>query len=633
MRFVAGSRLGSPRRARALVVAVATASIVMAANASQGAYFSQSWGWVALAFLVPTTVLALLERTTAPGRLRVAFVATVGALAVWIALSSLWSVSSSGSVREVERILVYVAVALALAFVARRGDEAVVLSGALAGIALVTGYGLATRLFPDRFDTFADPDLPYRLAEPIGYWNALGLLATMGAVLALGLAAHARRLVSTAAAASALPVLVATLYFTFSRGAWGALVAGVVCMIAFDPRRLRLLWTALAVSPAVVATVALASRQDALTRQDAISADWERQGHRLALVILALALVSALLASGAHLVARSVEVGPRARRAFDVVVVAVVIAAIVGGITAVGGPLEGASELRDRFDRDPVAGADLNARLFNASGNGRSEQLRVSWDAGNEKLVTGNGAGSFEYLWYERRPTSLVVRDGHSLYLETFAELGVVGLGLLGLALLLPFVAAYRARRSRFVAAGIGAFAAWITACALDWHWEVVGVTMTALLAGGVCLIAADRGRPRPLETPGRFVLASTGVVLSLAAVVSLVGNQALFAGREALARKDWSEARDHADRARTLLVWSHEPYIVLGDAYAGLGNREAALDAYRDAVDTDSRNWVAWLRLAQVATDGERERAYARVRALNPREEALPGENESMPG
>jgi len=134
---------------------------------------------------VPTTVLALLERTTAPGPLRVAFVATVGALAVWIALSSLWSVSSSGSVREVERILAYVAVALALAFVARRGDEPAVLSGALAGIALVTGYGLATRLFPDRFDTFADPDLPYRLAEPIGYWNALGLLATMGPSLHL----------------------------------------------------------------------------------------------------------------------------------------------------------------------------------------------------------------------------------------------------------------------------------------------------------------------------------------------------------------------------------------------------------------------------------------------------------------
>lgn len=115
---------------------------------------------------------------------------------------------------------------------------------------------------------------------------------------------------------------------------------------------------------------------------------------------------------------------------------------------------------------------------------------------------------------------------------------------------------------------------------------------------------------------------------MSLAAVVSLVGNQALFAGREALARDDWSEARADAKRARSLLPWSYEPSVVLGDAYAGLGDREAALRAYRDAVARDGRKWAAWLRLAQVARGDERRDAYARVRKLNPREGALPGED-----
>jgi hypothetical protein len=122
VRPIAVSRLRSGRRARALVVGGATAAIVVAANASQGAYFSQSWGWVALAFLVPTTVLLILGRVTVPGSLRIAFLASMGALAVWIALSAAWSISSAGSVREVERMLVYVSVALALAFVARRSD-------------------------------------------------------------------------------------------------------------------------------------------------------------------------------------------------------------------------------------------------------------------------------------------------------------------------------------------------------------------------------------------------------------------------------------------------------------------------------------------------------------------------------
>lgn len=618
----------SPRRVRAVAIAGTTAAIVTAANASQGAYFSQSWGWVALVFLMPTTILALLERTTSPGRLRLAFLAAMGTLAAWIALSTTWSISPSGSAREVERMIAYVAMGLALVFVARRGDVRAVMAGALTGITLVTGYGLATRLFPDRFDTFADPDLPYRLAAPIGYWNALGLLATMGILLAVAAAAHARRIAGAAAAGGAVPVLVAALYFTFSRGAWGALLIGLVVLVAVDPRRLRLSWTGVAMAPVAVLTIAIASRQDALTRQDAIPAEWERQGHRFALAMVALVGGACLLVVGARLVAGRVPVGRRTRRAFDLVLVAVAIGAAVGGLVAVGGPLEGASELRDRFDRDPVAGADLNDRLFSASGNGRSEQLRVSWDAGNERLATGYGAGTFEYLWYERRPNALVVTDGHSLYLETFAELGVVGAGALALMLLLPFVAALRARRTRLASGGIAAFAAWATASALDWHWEVVGVTMTALLVGGICLAAAERGQPRPLASSARGVLAVAGVALSLAAVVSLVGNQALFAGREALARDDWSEARADAKRARSLLPWSYEPSVVLGDAYAGLGDREAALRAYRDAVARDGRKWAAWLRLAQVARGDERRDAYARVRKLNPREGALPGED-----
>jgi O-antigen ligase len=610
------------------VVGAATASIVTAPNASQGAYFSQSWGWVALAFLVPTTVLALLERATVPGRLRLAFVGTIGTLAVWIALSTLWSASPSASAREVERVLVYVAAALALAFVARRGDTAALLSGALAGITIVTGYGLATRLFPDRFDTFSDPELPYRLAEPIGYWNSLGLLATMGILLALGTTAHARRASGALAAAATLPVLVSTLYFTFSRGAWASLVVGLVAMVASDPRRLTLCWTTLVVAPASVVAVVVASKQDALTRQDAVLAEWERQGHRLAGVVLALAACSVILALVARVAVGMVPVGRRPRLAFDLALGAMAVGAVVGTLVAVGGPVHGASELRERFDRDPVAGADLNERLFSASGNGRSEQLRVSWEAGRDRMVSGNGAGAFEYLWYERRPSTLVVRDGHSLYLETFAELGGVGLALLVAVVLLPFVGALRARRSRLVPAALAAFAAWVAACTLDWHWEVVGVTMTALLAGGTCLIAADRGRTRPLIGSARVALAGMGVALSVAAVVSLVGNQALFAAREDVRRSEWADARRHARHARSLLPWSFEPAVVLGDAYAGLGDRDAALRAYREAVAIDERKWVVWLRLAQIAEGEERARAYATVRRLNPLEETLPGED-----
>ena len=114
---------------------------------------------------------------------------------------------------------------------------------------------------------------------------------------------------------------------------------------------------------------------------------------------------------------------------------------------------------------------------------------------------------------------------------------------------------------------------------------------------------------------------------MSVFAVWSLVGNQALFAARDAVAREDWSAADEHGRRARALLFWSVEPDVVLGDAAAGSGDREGALRAYRDAVAADPNNWVTWLRLAQVARGSERAAAYDRVHELNPREEGLPGE------
>jgi hypothetical protein len=608
-------------------VALSVAGIVAAANGSQGAYFSQSWGWVALAFLVPCSLLLILGRATAPGRLALLFAAALAGLGVWIVLSALWSVSPAGSLRESERVLVYVALALVVAVGLRRRDAAPVAGGVLLGTVGVAAYALATRLFPDRLETYDDPTLPYRLAEPIGYWNSLGLLATLGSVLAVGVAAHGRTAVGRAAAGLALPVLVTTLYFTFSRGGWGALGLGLAAALALDPRRLRLLWTALALAPASVAAVALASRQEALTHEDAPAADAVSQGHRLALSLVLLALLSAVAAAVAGVLSRRVPASQSVRRSVDATLALTAATAAVAGVLLLGGPGAALAELRDRFDAPVGAyGPDLNSRLFSLSGNGRSQSIEVAWHAARERPWVGHGAGSFEYLWYERRPSGFVIRDAHSLYAEVLAELGAVGLLLLAIVVATPVVAAIRARRSPLVPAAGGAFVAWAGHAALDWDWEVVGVTLAALFAGGVALLAARRGRPRPLRPRARLPLLWASVALSTGAVVSLVGNQALFAGSDAVARDDPQTAAEHARRARSLLPWSFEPELVLGDAAAAAGDRRGALRAYRDAVATDDRNWVAWLRLAQVARGRERLQAYARVRELNPLETNLPG-------
>lgn len=615
------------RTQRTWIVGTALAALVVAANASSGAYFSRSWGWVALALLAPTTLLLIFDRVTKPGRLRIVFTTFVGALAVWIALSVIWSVSTSGSVREIERVLVYLALALAVALALRRGDAPAVVAGAFGGASVVCVYALATRLFPERLETSEDPFNAYRLAEPIGYWNALGLLAAVTFVSGLGVVAHARRWPLAVASAAVLPVAASTLYFTFSRGAWLALGSGLVASVVLDARRLRLLWTALAIALPSAAAIAYASRKDALTTVDAPVSAATREGQRVALAVAVLAVASMGAAACARFASARWSPTRRTRRGVDVALATLAAATVAAGLIAVGGPRSAFDEVRAGFNSAPVTGSDLNDRLFSFSGNGRSEQLRVAWDAGRERVVTGNGAGAFEYLWYENRPNLLVVRDGHSLYMESFAELGLVGVALLAGALLTLLIAALRARRARLVAAGAGGLAAWAAASALDWHWEMVGVTLTALLLGTGGLLASERGAPGArIGSRARLSLACLTAALSVCAVWSLVANQALHAGREAVDRGRWQEAQDHARRAQTLLPWSHEPELVLGDAAAGGGDRRAALVAYRRAVEVDSRNWVAWLRLAQVARGDERRIAYGRVRELNPLEGDLPG-------
>ena len=615
------------RTQRTYAVAAAVAAIVTAANASQGAYFSQSWGWVALAFLVPTTVLLILDRVDTPGRLRIAFAALMVALAVWIALSATWSISTPATVREVERILVYVAVALAVAFVLRRGDGPGVAAGAAVGIVLVVAYGLGTRLMPDRLGTPDDAFNDYRLAAPIGYWNSFGVLAAMGAVLAIGAVAHARRGRHAALAGGMVPMLLVALYFTFSRGSWIALAFAVAATLALDPRRLRLLWSLVVLGVPAGLAIALASREPALTNQNSPVQAAVREGHRLAWILAGLVAFSAVLGWLAHRVAEAVPMGPRQRRGVDVLLAGAVVAVAVVALVAAGGD-QAFGNLRERFEADPTAsGSDLNGRLFSVSGNGRGETLGVAWHMAREHPLAGMGSGSFEYVWYEERPSLQVVRDAHSLYAESLGEIGIVGVVVLGGMLIVPLLAAIRGRRTRFVAPATGAFLAWAAAAALDWHWEMVGVTTTALLAASVALVASERRARRGMSPSARGAVVAATVVLSVAATWSLVGNQALFAARNAAAREDWVDARPHAKRAHALLFWSAEPDIVLGDAAAGLGDRAEALRNYRAAVDTDPRSWVAWLHVAQVARGAERAEAYRRVRRLNPREEGLPGD------
>jgi hypothetical protein len=187
---------------------------------------------------------------------------------------------------------VYPAAAAALLAVITRPRVPALLTGLVLGVALVATYALATRVFPGHVGGPYDPAAGYQLAAPIGYWNALGLLVSMGVLLAFGIGLEARPMVRATVGAVLVPMAVA-LYFTFSRGSLGALALGLVVFVALRPRAIPGV-AVLASAPALA--VLVASRSPALAHAGASLASARAEGGRLALVVVLASLAGAAAA-------------------------------------------------------------------------------------------------------------------------------------------------------------------------------------------------------------------------------------------------------------------------------------------------------------------------------------------------
>jgi hypothetical protein len=306
-------------------VAISAAVLTTSVGAVNGGYFATSWGWIGLVLGWAALVTVVLRDDVAVSRIGRSFVVGAAAFVAWVALSELWSVDGPQTVLEIERDLVYVAGAFVLLLVPKNRRAALV-GGCLTGIVAISAYALLTRLAPERLGVF-DPIAGYRLATPLGYWNALGLFAGMGTLLALGVVAASPIRRAQGAAGAALVVLLPTLYFTFSRGSWIALGVGAAVAIALDPRRLRLLSATAFALPAPVVAVAVCWQARALNRDSASLQAATDDGHRVLVLLLILTAAGAGLAVvfgavrqrirapvAAHLIGNCTRSLPRRRR-------------------------------------------------------------------------------------------------------------------------------------------------------------------------------------------------------------------------------------------------------------------------------------------------------------------------------
>lgn len=604
---------------RSLAVGAGAAGTLAAFGFASGGYYPTAWGWGALLALWFCATYLVVGDATRPGPLALSTLGGLAAFTAWTWLGLLWSDDVDQTVLEGQRALLYLAIAAAVALAARETDVPSLLGGVLIGIFLPAGYALATRLFPDRLGVF-EPTGGYRLSEPF-YWNALGLFAGLGAALAFGFAARARTVPVRALAAAAIPLLLCTTYFTFSRGAWLSLAVGLAAAVALDPRRLQLIAVGLVLVPVSGLAVWLASQQDALTRTDAPLAAATREGHRLAVYLLLIAGLSALVAAAFALAEGRVRLPRAVPLAFAGALAAGAVVVLVVVFARYGSPVTIADKAWDSFSTTPppTAQPDLRERLFTFQGSYRVELWEVALDDWEENRLAGSGPGTYEHYWNEHRPFGHIVRDAHSLYLETLAELGPLGLAFLLVAFGVPLVAAFRTRAHPLVPPALAAYVAFLVHAAVDWDWELPAVTLAGLACGLAFVAAAGRREEALLPDAVRWAGAGTALVLTALALVSLVGASALSASEEDADKGRWEEAADEARKAERWWPWSPEPWTRLGEAQLGAGDTAAAAASFRRAVEKDREDWELWYDVYSVTEGAEAARALAEVRRLNP--------------
>lgn len=574
-----------------------------------------------------------------------ALFALAAAFAGWTALSFAWTDSDGRTAEELARVSAYLGV-FALALGAQgTGRWRQVLHGVTLGVVVLCGVALLARMrpawFPEQVAGFylQEIEIESRLAYPINYSSGLGALAAIGLPLALAATASARSIAGQALAGGVLPLVALTLWLTTSSLSLPAAAIGLAAFFLLAPDRLPKLLSLVPAAGGAAILVLAAEARDAFDRGLPTPAADSEGGEMLAITLAVCAGV-ALTQAGISLALLRAGSG-RLRVPRRPAAVATVIALVVAVIAALGARLPG--ELADRWDAFKDRGAAVQPgvssrgeEILDFSGSGRYDFWQAAVDANETDPLKGIGPGTWDFWWLAHGSYAAYVRDAHSLYLETLAELGIVGLILIGMFSLGVLAAgAWRAFRAPpdarvAIAAATAGCAAFIAAALVDWMWElgvlpVIFFCLVAIVcaAGGEVPATAAKPAPGWRRQGGRFAMVAVALAGLVAIVPPLWGTIAIERSYEAA---EEGRVGDALDAARSAI--SAQPYAALPRAQeaqllARSGNHNAALAAARHAAEREPTNWQNWYLVARLAARaGERQAAIdARRRAarLNP--------------
>jgi hypothetical protein len=423
---------------------------------------------------------------------------------------------------------------------------------------------------------------------------------------------------------------VLTIYFTLSRGGMAAAAIALVVYLVFVPDRLPRLSTLLVSATGGAILIAAAAQRHDL-QEGFLNAAARHQGNQMLAMTLIVCAGVGLLQAGFSL-GLIHKVRPRwtiPSRQTTVGLTATAVLAVLVVAVAFNAP----HRISNAWGQFKSEGASAGtSRLSSFGGENRYQFWRSAVDEDKTKPLTGTGSGTFEY-WWAQHGTGSVVRDTHSLYLQTLGELGIIGLALLGGFVVAIFVGGGRAilraaprGRPQLAAALAGCTAFFITAI-FDWVWQIPVLPVTMLLLAAPLLTAGVRSRSRRgtavLGLPVRVAVA----LVAFAAIVAI----AIPLSTTSLIRESQADARAGHLAAALRAAGSAQnaqpdaalPHLQTALLLESQGSYAAAGVQARAATRREPTNWRNWLVLTRLEVEAGHARTavrdYRRAASLDP--------------
>jgi len=576
--------------------------------------------------------LGLLTKLLVPwrhGGWVTATVTALGGVAVWTFVSLAWTESDERTVAEVARVVGYLGLLVLVLLAVRPRTSRSAIRGATAGAVVVCAVALADRLTGSTLssDAVVSQIGTARLSYPLNYWNAMGTWAAMTVALAVAASVHERRALLRAVALGAVPVAAATAYLAYSRASIASVALGLLIVVFGSRRR----WTAFAhvLAAGAASTVVIL----AIRHETSIATGSGTGGAAEVTAVLVVAVLA--VAAVAYVLSRTRLDGFRLKPRIGRVIIAAAAGLLT--LTVIALVVTQWSRIERQFNNPTIAtrADDPASRLTTLNGT-----RRVIWDSALDAFAahpsTGVGAGAFELWWNRAGKSPEFVRDAHSLYLESLAELGWPG-GLLILAfagslLAMVLVSRLRAppsnRETGTRLAGLAAVSILLLSSAVDWMWESTAVTALALIVAGSSSVGLIRARS-PVGLPFRGGLAVAALFACLVELPGMVSTSDVRSSQAAMRRGDVNHALAAARDARAAAPWASSPVVQLALIAEATRHYGAAQVLLRDAAERDPFDFrVAVLAARVAAENGDLRTAraeYEQARRLRPRSQLFP--------